>query len=184
MTPNLADYHHSPLVRRTVAAIVPIACPPEVETLGLVDAVVDHFELSLRSLPALVRTGLIAGITSYQLMSRSWPGHWGRAASGLDRDRATRYYDNWRHSPLRLQREFVKGLKGLLCMGYYSQPAVHELIGYTPDGWVAKVTRRRLEVYRGDIEAQAALLLVPEPLPAPIVEDLPTASHTRSEEAS
>ena len=165
--PNLADYHHSPLVRRAVAAIVPLACPPEVEELGLVDAVVDHFELSLRSLPALVRSGLVTGITSYELGSRAWPGHWGRPASGLDRGRAARYYDSWRHSPLRLQREFVKGLKGLLCMGYYSQPEVHEQLGYTPDAWVKKATRRRLEVYRADIQRHQDSLLEPEPLPAP-----------------
>ncbi len=47
---NLANYHHSPLVRRAVPSVVPIACPPEVEEHGIVDAVVDHFELSLRSL--------------------------------------------------------------------------------------------------------------------------------------
>jgi hypothetical protein len=168
MTPNLADYHHPPLVRRAVAAIVPLACPPEVERLGLVDAVVDHFELSLRSLPALFRAGLITGITSYELGARAWPGHRGRAASGLDRARAARYYQAWRHSPLRLQREFVKGLKGLLCMGYYSQPAVHAELGYTPDAWVARVTRRRLELYQGDIRRHEERLYVPEPLPPPV----------------
>ena len=168
---NLADYHHTPRVRRTLAAIVPIACPPEVEELGLVDAVIDHFELSLRSLPALVRSGLVAGITGYELASRSWPGHRGRAASGLDRARAIGYYESWRHSPLRLQREFIKGLKGLLCMGYYSQPEVHERIGYTPEAWVAKVTRRRLDSYGADIRRHEEKLLVAEPLPAPV--DLP-----------
>jgi len=162
---TLADYHHPPLVRRTLASMAPIACPPDIERLGLVDAVVDHMELTMRSVPALIRTGLVAGLTSYELGSRVWPGHFGRPASKLGRERATRYYDAWRCSPIRLQREFIKGVKGLLCMGYYEMPQVKEQLGYTPDPWVAKVKRRRLEVYGDEIRRHEAALFEPEPMP-------------------
>ncbi len=78
---------------------------------------------------------------------------------------AIRYYNAWRYSPIHLQREFVKGLKGLLCMGYYSQPEAMESIGYTPDKWVAKVKRRRLEIYGDDIRRHEETMFVPDPLP-------------------
>jgi len=130
-----------------------------------VEAVVDQMELSMRSVPALVRTALLSGMTGYEVASTVWPGNWGRPASKLSRERATRYYDAWRRSPIRLQTEFVKGLKGLLCMGYYEMPQVKEQLGYTPDAWVKKVTRRRLEVYGDEIRRHEAKLFEPDPLP-------------------
>jgi hypothetical protein len=136
-----------------------------VEELGLVDAIVDQMELSMRSVPTFVRASLLAGITGYELASTVWPGNWGRPASKLDRARAIRYYDAWRKSPIRLQKEFIKGLKGLLCMGYYEMPQVKEQLGYTPDAWVTKVTRRRLEVYGDEIRRHEAELFTPDPLP-------------------
>ncbi len=162
---TLADYHHPPRIRRILASIAPIACPPDIERFGLVDAVVDHMEMTMRSLPAAVRAALITGLTGYELASMAWPGHLGRPASKLDRKRAIRYYDAWRHSPIRLQEEFVKGIKGLLCLGYYEMPQVKEQLDYTPDAWVSKVKRRRLEVYGDEIRIHEAKLFEPEPLP-------------------
>jgi hypothetical protein len=162
---TLADYRHPPRIRRLLASVTPIACPPDVEELGIIDAVVDHVELSMRSLPAVVRAALLAGLTSYELGSIAWPGNWGRPASKLGRARAIRYYDAWRRSPIRLQTEFIKGLKGLLCMSYYEMPQVKERLGYTPDPWVSRVKRRRLEVYGDEIRRHQATLFQPEPLP-------------------
>lgn len=162
---TLADYHHPPRIRRILASIAPIACPPDIERFGLVDAVIDHMEMTMRSLPAVVRAALITGLSGYELASMAWPGHFGRPASKLDRKRAIRYYEAWRHSPIRLQEEFAKGIKGLLCLGYYEMPRVKEQLGYTPDAWVTKVKRRRFEVYGDEIQRHEAKLFAPEPLP-------------------
>jgi hypothetical protein len=164
-TPTLSTYRHSPRVRRVLASIAPLACPPEIVELGLVDPVVDHVELSMRSLPDLFRAGLVAGLTSYELLSRAVPRNRGRSASSLDRERATRYFEMWRTSRIGLQREMIKGVKGLLCMGYYEQPAAKETIGYSPEQWIAKVKRRRLAVYTDAISRHEASLIQPDPLP-------------------
>ncbi|HUH05410.1 MAG TPA: hypothetical protein VML75_25620 [Kofleriaceae bacterium] len=164
-TTTLATYRHSNRVRRVLASIAPLACPPEIESMELVDAVVDHVELSMRSLPDLVRTGLVAGLTSYELLSRGIPRNRGRSASQLDRERARRYFESWRTSRIGLQRELIKGVKGLLCIGYYEQQAVKEDIGYLPEQWIAKVKRRRLQVYAEDITRHEASVIQPDPLP-------------------
>ena len=181
MNLNLADYSHAAGFRRTVTAIAPIACPPEIEALGLVDAVVDHLELSMRALPEVVRVGLIAGVTGYELASMAWPGHWGRPASKLNRDQAIRYFNGWHKSPIRLQREFIKGIKGLLCMGYFSLPEVKELIGYTPDAWVDQVKRKRLATYGDDIRRHEESILAADPLPSTMTT---STSTENPEEAS
>lgn len=181
---TLATYRHSHRIRRVLASIAPLACPPEIEELGLVDAVVDHVELSMRSLPDLVRTGLVAGLTSYELLSRAIPRNLGRAASGLDRDRAARYFELWRTSRIGLQRELIKGVKGLLCIGYYEQQAVKEQIGYLPEEWIAKVKRRRLQVYADDINRHEASLIQPEPLPLDELFPKRRAADVETKEAS
>lgn len=164
-TATLATYRHSHRIRRVLASIAPLACPPEIESMGLIDAVVDHVELSMRSLPDLVRTGLVAGLTSYELLSRAIPRNLGRSASQLDRDRAHRYFESWRTSRIALQRELIKGVKGLLCIAYYEQQAVKEDIGYLPEEWIAKVKRRRLQVYSDEIMRHEASVIEPDPLP-------------------
>jgi len=161
---TLADYRHPPRIRRLLASIAPIACPPEIEPLGLVTPVVDHTELTLRSFPEVVRSALLAGLTSYELTSAMWPGHRGRPASRLDRERATRYYRAWRRSPLRLQRELVKGVKGILCLAYYEMPQVKEQLGYAPEDWIRTATRHRLERHGEAIARHRAALFEREPL--------------------
>jgi hypothetical protein len=161
---NLADYRHPRIVRRTLEAMALIACPPEIEELGLAEAVVDHMELSMRTLPGMVRTGLVTGITTFETAARVWPGNWGRPFSKLSRDKAHKYFVSWR-TGTGLQKQFIKGVKGLLCLGYYEMPAVKKQIDFQPEGWIEKVSKRRLKVYREDIEAHQARILAPDPLP-------------------
>lgn len=161
----MSRYQHSPRVRRTLAALARIACPPEIDELGLVDDVVDHMGASMGALPELFCRGLVAGLTTYELGARLVPGNGGRAASQLDPDRALRYFLLWRKSPLMPQRELIKAVRGLLCLAYYEQPAAREQIGYTPEQWIDKVKRKRLAVYSDEINAHQQSLLEPDPLP-------------------
>jgi hypothetical protein len=161
----LADYRHSALTRRALGGLARVACPPQIEEHDLVDAVVDHVELSMRSLPDLFRRGLVTGIAAYEQMARFVPGHRGRPASALPFEAATRYFERWRKSPLMPQRELIKGLKGLLCVGYYEQPAVKAEIDYLPERWIEKVKRRRLSVYSEEIARHETSLFEPDPLP-------------------
>lgn len=160
-----SGYRHSRRVRRALAGIARVACPPDILTFDLVDAVVDHVELSLDSLPDLIRGGLVAGISAYEIGARAVPGNRGKAASQLDPDRALRYFLLWKRSPLMPQREFVKAVKGFLCLGYYEQQAVKEQIDYLPERWIDKVKRRRLTVYSDAVAAHDASLVAPDPLP-------------------
>ena len=161
----MSRYEHSPRVRRTLAALARITCPPEIEELDLVDDVVDHMGLSMGSLPELFCRGLVVGLTTYELGARLVPGNGGRAASQLDPDRALRYFQLWRKSPLMPQRELIKAVRGLLCMAFYEQPAAREQIGYTPEQWIDKVKRKRLAVYADEINAHQRSLIEPDPLP-------------------
>ena len=40
-------------------------------------------------------------------------------------------------------------------------------MGYRPQQWIDKVTKRRLEVYSDDIQRHAASILAPDPLRLP-----------------
>jgi hypothetical protein len=68
---------------------------------------------------------------------------------------------------LALQREFIKGIKGIIAMSYFEQPAVLAGIGYTPHEWVARVDKRRLEVYADDIARHEATIFEADPIPLP-----------------
>lgn len=158
---HLSSYRHPATIRRLVRSLVPVVCPPDAARLGVVDDVVEHTELSFRSFGAQIRIGLLAGLTTYELGGLAF----GRPASRLAPDRAARYFATWWSSPLLPTRELAKGIKGIICLAYYEQPAVQAELGYTPQAWIEKVKQRRLEVYGGDIHAAAARLIQPDPLP-------------------
>ncbi len=159
----MSEFHLSDAQRRALAGLARVACPPEVEPQGLVDAVVDHVELSLGSLPPLIRGGLLAMLLVYDNGAR--PLHGGRPASALPYEQGHAWFQRWRRSPALPLREWVKGAKGLLCMAYYEQPAVKQAIGYTPEAWIEKVKRKRLAVYGEDIRKHERSLIEPDPLP-------------------
>jgi hypothetical protein len=161
--PALADFRLTRAQRRALGGLARVSCPPDVESLGIVDAVVDHMELSLRALPALLRTGLVTVLAAYENGARAL--HGGRPASALPYDQAHAWFERWRKSPLLPMREWVKAAKGLLCMAYYEQPAVKEQIGYTPEAWIEKVKRKRLMVYGDEIKRHEQSLITPDPLP-------------------
>ncbi len=156
-------FHLSDAQRRALAGLARAACPPEIQDQGLVDAVVDHTELSLGSLPPLIRGGILAMLLVYENGAR--PLHRGRPASALSWDEGHGWFERWRRSPVLPMREWVKGTKGLLCMAYYEQPSVKAAIGYTPEAWIEKVKRKRLAVYGEEIKRHERSLFEPDPLP-------------------
>lgn len=163
---RLADYSHSPRIRRLLRSLVPIVCPPEVERLGVVDAVVDHVGLSMRAFPAPLRRALLLGLTTYDLSAAAWPRARGKTASKLPRHRAAGWYAFWWRSPLLPQRELAKAIKMVMAIGYYEQPAVQAELGYAPQAWIDQVKGRRLEVYSEAIRKHDRSLIEPDPLPS------------------
>ena len=161
----LYDYKHSPPTRRVLTCLIDIICPPEVRTLNLVDSVLNEVELSLRALPPLPRRGILAGIRAYETTSRTHPSHFGKRASALSDEKAQRYFDKWRQSRLPAQRQFIKGIRGLICIGYYELPIIQKRLGYTPQEWIEKQRAHRLQTFPHVITAHEAALLAPDPLP-------------------
>ena len=131
----------------------------------MLDDIVTHVELSMRACPAGVRVALLAGLAGYELASMAWPGHWGTRASRLSPARAESYFDAWYHSPLAPQHEFAKGVKSLLALACYEQPAMMEAIGYTPAAWIDKSIKYRLKTYSEAIAKREIDILAPDPLP-------------------
>lgn len=159
----MSSYRHGPRARRTLAAMARVACPPQADELGIARDIVDHVELSMATLPAPFRTGLLAGLESYEQGARL--GNRGRPASKLDPAAARAYFESWRGSRFPVFREFIKGVGGLLCLAHYEMPAVKEQLGYTPEAWIDKVRRHRLTTYSDAIERHRRDLLSPDPLP-------------------
>lgn len=119
--------------RRTLAALAPSVCPPDVVELGLVDAVVDHAALTWGSFPVHLRAGLVAGLAALEAARHATRASHAAAFDALDRA----------PGPLHA---LAKGIKALLVMAYYEQPAVSAQLGYTADAWIAEAKRRRLKV--------------------------------------
>jgi hypothetical protein len=161
----LADYTHPGPIRAALASLVPVVCPPEAIELGLVDDIVDEVELAMRASPAGVRAALLAGLTGYEVTAIAYPAHLGKRASQLSGEQARAYFESWLHSRLMPQHEFAKGIKGLICLSCYEQPAMMATIGYTPQEWIDKSVKYRLTTYAEAIAKREVDLIAPDPLP-------------------
>ena len=129
--------------RELLTSLVPIIAPPgEAARLGVVDRTVDDAELTIRSLPPVVRLALAAGMTTYDQTARLDPRNVGRPARKLSEPRARAWFRMWRHGTA-IQRNFVKGIKGILGMAYYEQREVQAAMGYGPHAYIEKVKARR-----------------------------------------
>ncbi len=160
----LADFRIPRLLRRVLEPMVRIVCTEEVETLGLVTEVIDHVELSMRSIPFHMRTGLVAGLTAFEIGAIGFPSSFGRPFSRLPVAKQDAYFASWWHSPLFPIRQFTKGIKGLIAMGYFEHPVVAARMQYHPEQWIAEVAARRLRDYASDIAAQEKMVLERDPL--------------------
>lgn len=155
----VAEYRHSATVRAVLRSLVPVICPPEAAALG--DAIVDHIERTCASLAPALRAGLRLGAIAYD--AGAVP-RFGRRARALRGDRAERYFAAWELGPTIVHREFARGVKQLMSLSCYDQPAMLERLGYRPAPWIAEVTQRRLTLFGDDIGRQAAQILAPDPL--------------------
>ncbi|MCP4445268.1 MAG: hypothetical protein GY811_07990 [Myxococcales bacterium] len=162
---DLADYKHPNSVRKLLQSMARVVCPAKAQELDLIDDIVDHVELSMCASPAGIRVALLAGFSGYELASMVFPAHLGVRASKLDAEKARSYFDSWFHSKLAPQHEFAKGVKGLISLACYEQPAMMADIGYTPQKWIDKSTRYRLQTYADEIVEREAEILAPDPLP-------------------
>ncbi|MCC6749887.1 MAG: hypothetical protein IT371_19635 [Deltaproteobacteria bacterium] len=160
----LSDYRFSPAVRRTVRALVPVICPPEVEELGLVDAVVAQAELFVRSLAPEARYGLVAGYRSFELLAATRPAQLGRTFSALPKGAARAYFDAWWNSPLGPARSLAMGMKSPIAIGYYELPEVQARMGYAAQGWMDRVRQERRDRFGEVIARHEAELVAPNPL--------------------
>lgn len=162
----MPSFQFSPSVKRTIAALVPMLCPPDVVELGLVEAVADQVERGLAAMPSYLRHGLAAGIRTYDLGAIVWPRTFGRRASRLTPEQQGAYFDSWAHGPTPLHRQFAKGIKQLIGMACYDLPAMQERVGYRPARWIDDVKKKRLTVFKAAIDKQAIDVLAPDPLPS------------------
>lgn len=158
------SYYHSPKARELLTSLAAIVCPRVPDPRKLAAEINAHVELSMRAFPGPARTALIAGLRTYDEGARLYPPTRGRPARDLDGELGGRYFASWWRSSIGLQREFARGVKGLICLAYYETQTVKDHIGYTPEAWIKQVTARRLEVYSDAIEAQKQAILAPEPL--------------------
>lgn len=152
-------YQHSAATRRVLESLVPVICPPEAHHLAA--DIVDHVALTMSALPAGFRRALVTGIAGYDLAAIPWGR---RRAHKLDAAQAEAYYQRWEHGPTPAHVQLARGLAQLLKLGCYEHPAMQAALGYTPQPWIEKVERRRLAVYRADIERHEAALIAPDPL--------------------
>ena len=155
-------YHHSIAQRRLIARLAEIVCPPEPSPAEHAGAIAQHTQMSIRVFPGPARAALIAGMRTYDEGARLFFG--GKPARELPPEAGVRYFESWWRSRLRLQREFARGVKGLICLAYYELPAVKDHIGYTPEAWIESVKKRRLSIYKEEIERHEAALIEPDPL--------------------
>lgn len=162
---TLSDYRHSIATTKLLRSIAKTVCPPSAVSLGLLDEIVEHVELSMRTTPTVLRQALEAGLKSYDLASIAWPGHWGKRAAALSDDKARSYFESWYHSKITLQHEFARGVKSLLCLACYEQPAMMTAIGYTPQEWIDKSVKKRLTTYGSAIAKREQEILADDPLP-------------------
>ena len=165
---QIAKYKISRSSRRILRAFIPIACPPQCEEMGLEEDVIDHLEESLNALPLAIQRGLMLGLGAFDASAALIPKHFGKRFHRLNRKDATAYFLAWKSSQNPIQHEFIKGLKGLLCLAHFDMPMVKARIDYHPDVWVEKVKKRRLIKYAAEIKKQRDSIFEPDPLPTDI----------------
>jgi hypothetical protein len=163
----LADFHFPARLRPAVAQAARVLCTEELETLGLVEHVVDYVELQLRCFPLPLRAGMLVGLASFEAAPALAPRTFGRRFSQLSLDEARRAFRGYWESPIGPFRQLAKALKALVSLAFYDSAPMRERLGYHPDAWIAERARRRLQLHGDEIRAHEAELVAPDPLLAP-----------------
>ncbi len=145
--------------RAVLLSLVPVVCPSVAWPLA--EAIVDHMGLTLGSSPPLLGKGLALGLATYDL--GALPRYRTRARH-LDPARAESYFASWEHGVTPIHVQLARGVKQLMSLACYEQPAMMERLGYRPGPWIEKVKQKRLTVHRVAAAAQASQVLAPDPL--------------------
>ena len=161
----ISDYQHSERTRRILKELIKIICPSNVVGENLVIPVINEVELSLKALPPLSRTAIIASLIAYDTSSRLYPTHQGKPATKLPKQKAQNYFHQWKNSPFTIQKQMVKAISALITMAYYSLPIIEKRIVYTPTPWIEESKQYRLDRHHSVIQAHENSLLEPDPLP-------------------
>jgi hypothetical protein len=168
--PTLADFRLSSGQRLTLGLLTRVVVTDDVLELGILEDVVDSVELFMRSIPTPFRLGLVAGLHAFEQSARAVPSSLGRSFSQLPLGKAEAHFARWWESKLAPMHQLAKGARMLVTFGYYEHPRVREKLGYTPDEWIAKVSRERQEKFADEIAANDARMLASDPFRLPTVE--------------
>jgi hypothetical protein len=147
------------MTRAVLKSLVPVICPPEAHAFA--DPIVDHVGLSLGATSRPIQLAFQAGVRAYDLGALP---RFLRRARALRGDRAEQYYASWEHSPVLAMRTLARTFNQLVSLACYELPAMMDKIGYHPAAWIAEVKRKRLALYKVDIDAHARAILAPDPL--------------------
>ena len=162
--------------------MVPVVMPPgDAERLGVVDDTVDDAERTIAAMPGLLKRALVTGMAVYDIAAALRPRTLGRRASRLPVDAARRHYEGWKRG-IGVQRELVKGLKGIIGLVYYEQSAVQRAMGYDPHSWIREVSEHRHEAFADAIAAQQRAVLESDPIPLPGGGDAPITAPNEGPE--
>ncbi len=143
------EKHLGALTRRVLRAMAVIILPRSGRfNIECTDAIVNYVDGYTRYLPPLLRAGFPLGVWLFQLSSIL---RYGLPFSMLSRKRQESYVRTWVHSRFWFQRDLLKGLKGIMLMGYYQHPDVMALIDYDPDTHIKTVRARRFADYGHEI---------------------------------
>ena len=156
-----ASFRLSGRARRALRALAPVVCPPDAARPALLEPILDHVALTLRAFPAGPRGVILAGLYLFDLAAALRPPY-GRPFSRLPPAAARRYFHAWWASPHAGARRVAVGLKGLLALAYYEQPAVLRALDYDPAAWIAATARRRQMLWAAEMAAQERLTRAPE----------------------
>jgi hypothetical protein len=161
---TLAEFRLPRRLRATLARLTPIVCTEEAQRLEVVGPVVEQVELFLRTIPAHMRVGLVAGLVAFEQSARLAPGSRGRSFSQLDDELARAHFQRWWGSKLGVFHQLARALKMFISFAYYEQPRVKEAMGYRPEDWIRSAAARRQERYGEEIAAAERELFDPSPL--------------------
>jgi hypothetical protein len=139
--------------RRIAARLVRVACPPDAGGPELVDRVVEDFARQVACLPPLTRRAIGPALWLFDELARLRRGSWGRRFVSLDDAGADAYLAWLLNERTGTLPTMLRLAKGLVAFCWYEQPQVRAALGYDPDGYIAAVSRRRLERYRDEVSA-------------------------------
>jgi hypothetical protein len=144
--------------RKTQIRFAEVACPPELRTLSLADALTAQFESMLGVLSPALRRSVPAGLLAFDQGARLYPPARGRRFTRLSDQVADRYFRAVLTSRRGGLGVALQRLKALVVMCYYELPEVKQQLGYAPDQYIAAVSKRRLATYGAEIRLGAAAL--------------------------